>query len=89
LRNPIALACSFLFSVCLVAFDAAGADASPAMERGRELSSLFLQRKIEAVWMRMAPTMQRALGGQAKLEAFREQVSTEAGEEVELLDEKT
>ena len=72
-----------------VAFGAGAAEDARTMARGREMSDLFLQRKIEPVWQRMAPPMQQAFGGMAKLEAFREQVAAQGGEEGAILEEKT
>ena len=78
---------AFLF---LVSFLPAHAEEpSAAMASGRELSKLFIERKVEPVWARMAPVMQGALGSRANLEAFREQVGAQLGDEVQVLEEKT
>src|SRR5690606_40790164 len=47
---------------------------APAMQAGRELSQLFLQGDTDAVWARMSPQMQQALGSAAALAQFRAQV---------------
>src|SRR3546814_11259142 len=59
----------------------------PAMQAGRELSQLFLQGDTDAVWARMSPQMQEALGSAAALAQFRAQVGQQLGEEQAVLDE--
>jgi len=59
----------------------------PAMQAGRELSQLFLQGDTDAVWARMSPQMQQALGSAAALAQFRAQVGQQLGEEQAVLDE--
>src|SRR5690606_25137347 len=58
-----------------------------AMRAGRELSQLFLQGDTDAVWARMAPSMQAAMGDVAALAKFREKVGSDLGEEETVLDE--
>ena len=65
------------------------AEPSPTIERGREMTTLFLQGKLDAVWERMAPAMRQAFGGEAKLKTFRDQVGEQIGEEAEILEERT
>jgi hypothetical protein len=66
--------------------DAAPQD-DPAMQAGRELSQLFLQGDTDAVWARMSPQMQAALGSAAALAQFRAKVGQGFGEEQAVLDE--
>jgi len=72
---------------------AAAADAAPrdevAMRAGRELSRLFLEGDTDAVWARMTPQMQEALGSAAALAGFRAKVAGDLGEEQAVLDEST
>ena len=84
MRKIIASACLLLFVTPLLAVEP-----SPTLERGREMTGLFLQGKIGAVWQRMGPVMQQALGSEARLQAFREQVGAQLGEETEVLEERT
>lgn len=65
---------------------AAAADEA-AMRTGRELSRLFLQGDTDAVWARMTPAMQSAIGDAAALAQFRQQVRNDLGAEETLLDE--
>ncbi|GAA3931026.1 M23 family metallopeptidase [Luteimonas lutimaris] len=58
-----------------------------ALREGRELSQLFLQGDTDAVWARMAPSMQAAMGDAAALAKFRAQVTGDLGEEEAVLDE--
>src|SRR3546814_722596 len=46
----------------------AASQEDPAMQAGRELSQLFLQGDTDAVWARMSPQMQEALGSAARSE---------------------
>src|SRR3546814_9904201 len=67
----------------------AASQEDPAMQAGRELSQLFLQGDTDAVWARMSPQMQEALGSAAALAQFRAQVAGSLGEEEAILDEST
>src|SRR3546814_7634474 len=67
----------------------AASQEDPAMQAGRELSQLFLQGDTDAVWARMSPQMQEALGSAAALAQFRAQVAGNLGEEEAILDEST
>jgi hypothetical protein len=60
---------------------------APTMQTGRELSRLFLQGETDAVWARMAPQMQAALGNAAALADFRAKIKRELGEEQAVVDE--
>jgi murein DD-endopeptidase MepM/ murein hydrolase activator NlpD len=72
----------------LASVASASADDASTLARGRELTSLFYERKAQALWSRMSSKMQGALGSAAGLEAFREQISAQLGDEVEVLEEK-
>lgn len=61
----------------------------PAMQAGRELSRLFLQGETDAVWARMSPQMQAALGNAVALADFRAQVTRDLGEEQAVIDESS
>ncbi len=61
----------------------------PAMHAGRELSQLFLQGDTDAVWARMSPQMQAALGDAAALAGFCGKVTHDLGEEAAVIDEST
>src|SRR3546814_8201591 len=67
----------------------AASQEDPAMQAGRELSQLFLQGDTDAVWARMSPQMQEALGSAAALAQFRAQVAGNLGEGEAILDEST
>lgn len=54
---------------------------------GRSLSADFLSGDISEVWSRMDRTMQDALGSEQALQAFHEQISTQLGKEIEVLEE--
>src|SRR3546814_19997757 len=58
-----------------------------AMQPGRELSQLFLAGDTDAVWARMTPQMQSALGSAATLAGFRETLARDLGEEEGGVDE--
>ena len=60
-----------------------------AMQTGREMSLLFLRGETDAVWGRMTPQMQAALGNAAALATFRAQIERELGEEQAVTDEST
>lgn len=59
----------------------------PVVQAGRELSQLFLQGDTDAVWTRMSPQMQAALGSAAALAQFRAKLAQDLGEEQALRDE--
>src|SRR3546814_13482391 len=59
----------------------------PAMQAGRELSQLFLQGDTDAVWARMSPQMQEALGSAAALAQFRAPVGQQPGADQAVPDE--
>lgn len=65
----------------------AGTSNDSAMRSGRELSKLFLHDDIDAVWARMTPQMQSALGGAPALAGFRAKLAHDLGEEQEVIDE--
>ena len=58
-----------------------------ARAAGRSLSADFLAGNIAEVWGRMDSTMQDALGSEQALRAFQQQISTQLGDEVELVEE--
>ena len=70
---------------------AAGVNANAAdqaaIDLGRENTRLFYEGEHEALWARWAPSMQEAFVHQAVLPGLRAQVTSELGEEVELLGE--
>ncbi|MDN5780419.1 MAG: M23 family metallopeptidase [Luteimonas sp.] len=70
------------------AADAAARD-EQAIQAGRELSQLFLHGDTAAVWERMSPQMQQALGSAAALAQFHANVTRDLGEEEAILDEAT
>jgi hypothetical protein len=77
-----------LFTASVSASDADAEAQTQALARGRALSDLFLQARSEQLWSQMTPKMQEALGNQAALATFREQVGAQLGDELEVLDEK-
>jgi len=66
---------------------AAAATDGVAMREGRDLSQRFLQGDTDAVWARMTPSMQAAIGSAAALAKFHAQVVGDLGEEEAILDE--
>lgn len=79
-----------LASMPMSAHAQAAPAASPddhAMQAGRELSQLFLQGDTDAVWARMTPQMQAALGDAAALAGFRGKLTHDLGEEQAVIDE--
>jgi hypothetical protein len=90
MRRPTAAIISLLIIVIAAASSFARAADDPAtLERGRELSRLFVDSKIDTVWARMTPAMQAALKSKDGLADFRAQVGAQLGDEVEVLEEKT
>src|SRR3546814_16779806 len=59
----------------------AASQEDPAMQAGRELSQLFLQGATDAVWARMSPQIQTALGSTVPLAHSPAQVAGNFGEE--------
>lgn len=72
----------------LLGIGAASADDARTLERGRELSKLFLERKHDALWAQMTPQMHDGLKNVEALGAFRDQLDAQLGAEAEVLDEK-
>lgn len=63
------------------------AEDAQVLARGRELSTLFLTGKTDAIYPQMAPGMQNVVRGLDGLAAFRKNVGGQLGEEVEVLSE--
>ena len=59
-----------------------------ALLLGQEYTQQFYDKDISTVWSHMTEQMQAALGSEASLRGFRDQVGGDIGREVELLDEK-
>lgn len=78
----------FIISIGLLALIAAARAQVDGMEEGRARAEAFLAGRLDAIWQSMTPELQRQLGSQANLAAFREQVRSEMGEEQEIRDEK-
>ena len=71
----------------VLAATAAGQDGS-ALQRGRELTRLFYDAKLDSLWEEFAPAMKESFGGPERLKAFREQVDRQVGREVSVFSEK-
>lgn len=69
---------------------ASHATAAPIDPRkaGGELTSMFYEGRIDAVWERMDEKMRAALGSKEALDAFRLQVAEQLGAESEVVEEK-
>jgi len=65
----------------------AGAADQATIDRGRENTRLFYEGEHEALWARLAPSLQQSYGTQEALPGFRAEVQAEIGDELELLDE--
>lgn len=59
------------------------------LDAGRDLTRQFYAGETPALWARMTPQMQAALGSLANLDALRAQVAAQAGTELAVLDEKS
>src|SRR5690606_28090589 len=59
------------------------------LARGRELTRLFYEREIDALWERMDAQMVATLGRKEALAQFREQVDAQLGTETGMLAEQT
>lgn len=78
------------FSALLLVITAApgAVDAPPdARELGRELTERFRAGDIPFVWQRMTPTMKEALGSEAALAQFHQQVAEQLGAPTALVEE--
>jgi murein DD-endopeptidase MepM/ murein hydrolase activator NlpD len=58
------------------------------LEPGRRLTRMFYADSIDAVWSRMTPQMQQALGSRDALAAFRARVASSIGEETAVVAER-
>jgi hypothetical protein len=58
------------------------------MQRGRELTQLFYDGDMDSIVAVFDERMSAALGGVPELSAFRDQVVTQLGSEVDVLDER-
>jgi murein DD-endopeptidase MepM/ murein hydrolase activator NlpD len=74
-------------ALCLLASGLA-ADEASTLARGRELSTLYLERKVGRIWDEMDAKMHEAMGARTALAAFRAHVEGQAGDEVDILEEK-
>lgn len=63
--------------------------AQDALEMGRERSEAFLAGELEPIWEDMSAQMQSGLGSLENFIAFRDQLTTDLGEEDVVLDEQT
>ena len=61
----------------------------PTIAAGRELSQLFADGKTQALWQRMTPPMQAALGSEEALAAFQRQIAAQLGSEGDVLSERS
>lgn len=59
------------------------------LAQGRELTRLFYEREIDALWERMDAQMVATLGSKEALAQFREQVDAQLGTETGMLAEQT
>lgn len=84
LRLPICLS-----ALLLVITAVAGAAELPpdARELGREMTDRFRAGEITFVWQRMTPTMKEALGSEAALGQFRQEVAEQLGSPTALVEE--
>ena len=62
-------------------------DEKTAMDDSRMYAQWFYGGKTPELWAKMSPQMQQALGDEAKLKAFREQVRDQMGAETKVLEE--
>lgn len=59
-------------------------DEKTAMEDGRKYTQWFYAGKTADLWSKFSPQMQKALGEEAKLKTFRDQVDEQAGAETKV-----
>ena len=59
-----------------------------ALHEGRRLTSMFYDGQLPQVWMTMTDGLKRAFGSQERLSTLRQQVETNFGVEVAVLDER-
>src|SRR4029450_2021496 len=66
----------------------AQSDSAATVALGRRYTQLFYADSLDPIWAAMTPEMQKVLGKEAGLEAFRAQVTEEIGPEVSVIREK-
>jgi len=66
----------------------AQSDSAATLVLGRRYTQLFYADSLDPIWAAMTPEMQKVLGKEAGLEAFRTQVTEEIGPEVKVIREK-
>ena len=59
-----------------------------ALERARDLTRLFYEERLDALWEQFAPPMKELFGGLQGLKSFREQVELQFGQEVGVVSER-
>ena len=79
------LIAAIAFALAALVSAAFGADTQTA---GREKSEAFLRGDTAAIWQAMTPEMQQALGSEANLAAFRSSLTSDFGEETEVVSEQ-
>lgn len=62
---------------------------SATLERGRELTRMFYEEELDTIAADFTEQMSAALGGVAGLRTARQQITTQLGEETEVLAERT
>ena len=77
-----------LLAVAAVAFAQPVADQAAALERGRELTRAFYAGELAPIAQALSAELAEAVGGEAGLRAFRDQVTQQLGNEIQLLDEQ-
>lgn len=77
----------FTSLLALVAATAPLSAEAAELEAGREATERFYAGEVASLWLGMTEEMQKALGSEAALRAFRAQVEAQLGEERELLAE--
>lgn len=77
-----------LLATALAASVSLPAMAQDALEMGRERSDAFIAGDLEPIWEDMTTQMQEGLGSLDEFTAFHEQVTSDLGEEEEVLDER-
>lgn len=82
--HRILIICSVLMALSLPASGQVN-----GIEEGRARSEAFLAGRLDGIWQSMTPELQRQLGSQANLAAFRAQLRRDLGEEREIRDETT
>lgn len=71
------------------ATESAPAPDPATVEHGRELTRLFYEGELETLWERMSEQMHEGFGSIEGLAEFREQVEVQAGNETEVIEERT